>query len=252
MKDWPDFSGLQRKSQGIEGNDGAAQITFTIRYEELMTIFWIIYQREEYSLRVLHLISQIVEECEGNYTVWNYRLSCVKALVASEDEEGKNSLLKDELLYIRRYTIETPKNYQLWRYREQIITLYDFKEISLEWEDLQLVLIEEEKNYHAWQYRTWLLGKDKQRDWSKELEFCTECLKRDPYNNSAWTLRFHLQVQRFMFPEEEIDFVIGIGNEYPNNMSILNYLTKIESLNIVGLSGGDCSKRIGDFIAKAV
>lgn len=242
VEDWPDFSHLQRNSQGT--SNAAAQISYSIRYEELMTIFWIIYEREEFSLRVLDLISQIVEECEANYTVWNYRLRCVKALMLLEEDGGDN-LLKNELLYIRKYTIETPKNYQLWRYREEIISLYNFKEISFEWEDLQMVLIEEEKNYHAWQYRIWLLGKDSERDWKDELKFVTECILRDPYNNSAWTMRYYLQDKCFNFPKEEIEFSLKIGYKYPNNKSVLNYLTKIETRT------KEDSQEIGIFIANS-
>jgi protein farnesyltransferase/geranylgeranyltransferase type-1 subunit alpha len=124
------------------------------------------------------LIEWIVEEgCEGNYAAWSYKQNCLDS-----------RLLADELEYIRRYTIDTPKNYQLWQHRSVVVArMHSCGELNIgeELESVADELKENPKNYHAWQYRQHLL-QTYPFDRETESRFVLECLRRDSWNNSAW------------------------------------------------------------------
>ena len=60
---------------------------------------------EEYSSRVLTLTKEILEENASHYTVWKYRLDCVRAINAS---------LEEEVTFLNLMAEENPKSYQVW------------------------------------------------------------------------------------------------------------------------------------------
>ena len=55
----------------------------------------------------LQLTTRILELCEGHYTVWQQRRKIIHNMASNE-------LYWKELLFIRQYIVETPKNYQIW------------------------------------------------------------------------------------------------------------------------------------------
>lgn len=154
-----------------------------------MSEFWRAKASDERSEHVLQLTTRIIDVCEGHYTVWQYRRHLVDALKVD---------LLSELAFVRQYTVERPKNYQLWHHREAIIVrLFEASEegsirslIAAEREDLYLVLMDEPKNYHAWQYRQRLTRQLPSIMVDGELEFTRIMLIADPFNNSAWNHRF--------------------------------------------------------------
>lgn len=153
--------------------------------------FWRAREAGEQSERLLQLTTRIIDTCEGHYTVWQYRRRLVDVLHVD---------LHGELAFVRQYTVERPKNYQLWRHREAIIArLLESRDegnlrpfIEAEREDLCLVLMDEPKNYHAWQYRQWLTRQVPAAMVDGELEFTKDMLLADPFNNSAWNHRFFI------------------------------------------------------------
>ncbi len=51
---------------------------------------------------------------------------------------------------------------------------------------VQKILLErDQKNYHAWSFRAWLTNFSHIH--SEELIFAEKMIKKDAYNNSAWT-----------------------------------------------------------------
>ncbi|PJF16968.1 hypothetical protein PSACC_03206 [Paramicrosporidium saccamoebae] len=140
-----------------------------------------------------------------------------------------------ELAFIRQYTVERPKNYQLWyslhysnlrRHREQMVSMIETPEVlDAELADLALVLLEEPKNIHGWQYRQWLIRRFDA--WDGELSFLDEMLRGDPYNNSAWNHRLFLLKSRpnLLALKQEVGFIKEILTiDHLSNRSVLNYV----------------------------
>lgn len=153
---------------------------------------------------------------------------------------GVNPL--EELSFIRQYTVNTPKNYQLWRNREAMVSLVLNKPSSAEetrlikegeLRDLDMVFEDEPKNYHAWQYRLWLVG-HLSLDPQGEVDFTKRLLSNDPFNNSAWNHRYVLfeRNPKLLQLAAEVLFIGTVTQDYRKvpNPSILNYLHGIFSL----------------------
>lgn len=103
-----------------------------------------------------------------------------------------NKTLGEELEFIRAFTIETPKNYQLWQHRQIIVGKMASAEVaSMDLEATKVQLSEDAKNIHCWQYRQWLL-RHFNLHFKTELEYTETLLKKDVYNNSAWNHRYFL------------------------------------------------------------
>ncbi len=109
---------------------------------ELMDVFRTVLKREEYSERVIQLTTDILELNAGNYTVWQYRRSCLLAL---------NADLALELDYLDSYAEDNPKNYQIWYHRRVIVERSNNPTRELKF--TAKVLEEDSKNYHAWSHR---------------------------------------------------------------------------------------------------
>lgn len=158
--------------------------------EQMLAEFWRAKAAGDKSEQLLRLTARIIDACEGHYTVWQYRRHLVDVLKVD---------LRGELAFVRQYTVERPKNYQLWRHREAIVLrllqTHHAEEmrsvVAAEREDLSLVLIDEPKNYHAWQYRQWLVRQTPSSILlGEEAAFTKQALFADPFNNSAWNHRF--------------------------------------------------------------
>jgi protein farnesyltransferase/geranylgeranyltransferase type-1 subunit alpha len=140
--------------------------------------------RESDCQRTLLLTDYILSECEGHYTAWTIRRQCIKSLQE----------LESEMKWIEAYTVDCPKNYQLWQHRMQIFKSVMVRlagpgiegdRVSKELDSVFQELDRNPKNYHAWQYRAWLLLTYPIADLSVEVNNCSRMLQKDPLNNSA-------------------------------------------------------------------
>lgn len=77
--------------------------------KEARALFDFVQEGREISGRALQLTQDIIDQCEGHYTVWQYRRRLIKGLQIDPVQE---------LLFIRKYTNDRPKNYQLWYFCE--------------------------------------------------------------------------------------------------------------------------------------
>lgn len=103
-----------------------------------------------------------------------------------------NTPLGEELEFIRAFTIEAPKIYQLWQHRQIIVGRMASVEVaSMDLEATKDQLADDAKNIHCWQYRQWLL-RHFNLPFESELEYTEILLKKDVYNNSAWNHRYFL------------------------------------------------------------
>jgi protein farnesyltransferase/geranylgeranyltransferase type-1 subunit alpha len=102
-----------------------------------------------------------------------------------------NYSLEKELEYIREFTNETPKNYQLWQHRQMIIERMGSVFAAEDLEATKVHLEIDAKNIHCWQYRQWILRSFKITS-IDEFDYTEGLLARDVYNNSAWNHRMFL------------------------------------------------------------
>jgi len=62
----------------------------------------------ERSARALDVCERVIVMCEGHYTAWLYR----RYILCGEDSSRES--LMAEIVFIRQYAVDCPKNYQLW------------------------------------------------------------------------------------------------------------------------------------------
>ncbi|KAK6459189.1 geranylgeranyltransferase type I alpha subunit [Scheffersomyces xylosifermentans] len=208
------------------------QILYDDEYKHTIGILLGLLQIREYSERALYLTEKALELLASHYTIWIYRYDILVHL---------NKDLFEELDWCEQVALENEKNYQIWNYRQLIITriLATTDESSKkkfdphrEFPILQSMLESDPKNHHVWSYRMWLVKKFNLFKDDRENEFVNKCISADLWNNSAWSHRFFLKFsQEKDIPEETFatekvyvqDYII----ESPQNPSTWNYLTGI-------------------------
>jgi hypothetical protein len=145
-------------------------------------------QSGETSLRALALTGDAITLNPANYTAWQHRRACVRAL---------NADLRAELQYVERIAERSPKNYQVWQHRKVIVEWLG--DGSGEPTFTTVHLCDDAKNYHAWSHRQWAVKT--YGLWDGEMEFTEEMLMgaglvpygglpADVRNNSAWSHRW--------------------------------------------------------------
>lgn len=196
------------------------------------------------SKAALECTQKVIEINEGHYTAWytgllvtfsNYLRSFRRKVLFSFKDR---SLLENELDFIKEFTLETPKNYQLWQHRQIIVERIDNPEVFLkDLEDTKVQLSLDAKNIHCWQYRQWIVSKvmgdnDVLR---YELKYTELLLKDDVYNNSAWNHRYFLikasesyNANKDQCLMDEFDAIIQfLDKSYEDNECFWNYLAVI-------------------------
>jgi hypothetical protein len=89
--------------------------------------------------------------------------------------------LKLELEFTKKKALESPKNYQIWHHRREIVG--QLNDASLELAFIEDALADDSKNYHCWAYRQWVV---KRFDlWDGEVAFIDKMLQQDMRNNSV-------------------------------------------------------------------
>ena len=154
------------------------------------------------------------------------------------------SSLVDELNFIRAFTLETPKNYQLWQHRQVIVDKIESengdkcpKTAMSDLEDTKVQLSLDAKNIHCWQYRQWLLRHFNLSNLSlkSEFDYIDKLLIEDIYNNSAWNHRMFLIItseeynnDKNSFLMKEFEMIIGLLDESnEDNECFWNYLAAL-------------------------
>ena len=196
------------------------------------------------SKAALECTLKVIEISEGHYTAWytglrvnfsNYLRSFRRKVLLSFKDK---SLLENELEFIKGFTVETPKNYQLWQHRQIIVERIGDHEVFLkDLEDTKVQLSLDAKNIHCWQYRQWIVRKlmgdnDVLRS---ELKYTELLLKDDVYNNSAWNHRYFLikasesyKANKDQCLLDEFNAILQfLDKSYEDNECFWNYLTVI-------------------------
>ncbi|CUS24908.1 LAQU0S21e01156g1_1 [Lachancea quebecensis] len=199
------------------------QIMYDEEYRTVMGIARALLQRLEFSERALYATSQAIELVPAFYTMWNYRFQIVRTLYGADGVK-----LNCELDWLDEFTLNNPKNYQIWSYRQALLQLHPSPEFQRELPILQSMIDEDTKNYHVWSYRRWCVLFF--REFSNELQFASSLIARDVYNNSAWCHRmFVLKNQVREGPPSEVltgelHYTKKQIEIAPQNISSWNYL----------------------------
>lgn len=219
------------------------QILYTKEYKQLMFILNIVMKNFEYSNRTLELTSFLINLVPAFYTIWNFRFNILKKLSNDKGNDISN-YLNNELNWLDSIILNNPKNYQIWPYRQSILSiLHPSPILKNELPIIDIMLKDDDsKNYHIWSYRKWCILFF--NNFQFELTFLNELIDMDIYNNSAWSHRFF--TIKNLINSMNSDDSLSIFNseilyikqkiEYcPQNISTWNYLTGL--LNLFNKNG---------------
>ena len=143
----------------------------------MMDLFRGALKNGELSARVLELTEDLLAENAANYTVWQHRRECLRALKAD---------LSLELDFMDAFAEDNPKNYQIWHHRRTVVEIYGNPHREKAFTDKVFQM--DAKNYHAWAHRQWVVMKFGL--WEYELEYTERLVQEDIRNNSAWNHRW--------------------------------------------------------------
>lgn len=198
-------------------DSSVASILYTDKFKTVMGLFRALQQKEEYSECALALTGSVIELIAAHYTVWQYRHQIIIRL---------NKDINKELEWVDEITLDNPKNYQIWGYRQSLLKHLNMRDIHRDIPIIDVMIEDDPKNYHVWSYRKWCVQWCD--DWSNELPFVDKCLEKDVYNNSAWCHRYFTVCHSEKLSEQvfdyEVEYTMGKISLAPHNESSWNYL----------------------------
>ena len=101
-----DFSDVKIQDS-MDSKSQLVPINYDPDYSNLISIFRPLCIAQEYSLRVLHLTTEILEFNPSHYSIWKYRKDILLKL-------NDIKLWNDELIFLNQIGAENPKSYQIW------------------------------------------------------------------------------------------------------------------------------------------
>ncbi|KAG0670355.1 CAAX geranylgeranyltransferase alpha subunit [Maudiozyma exigua] len=227
IEDYKDVEPLPL-TQDVTNEEELCRIMYCDEYKQVMALMRRMISKDELSVRALRLNSRAIELSPAFYTAWNYRFRIIEHLLKEETQlqgEGHDAsyMLNKELDWLDEFTLNNPKNYQIWSYRQALLTqLYPHATFSREHPIMDLMLDDDSKNYHVWSYRKWCCAHFK--TYGQEMAFTERFIKRDVYNNSAWSYRFSMLKHSDVDLDQELQFVLDKIEYVPQNISTWNYL----------------------------
>lgn len=200
-----------------DGPEPIVPIVYPRGFVEVHDYFRAILKSNEKSERALKLTERALAFNAANYTAWTFRRQCLVALKAD---------LTKELVWSADLALATPKNYQLWHHRRELVSITGDSSHELELVRKVLEAEGDAKNYHAWSHRQWVLSKFGM--WDDELTYIDLLLAEDVRNNSAWNHRCFVLERTTGFGldilSEEWRYVRTALDKAPHNDSTWNYL----------------------------
>ena len=206
----PGWSDVQPIAQDDGDGEPVVAIAYSREFVDAMNYFRAIVRADERSARALELTAEVIAINAANYTAWYYRRLCLAALTVDSEQRPQRShpLWTAEFDFIQAILDESPKNYQIWFHRQQVVEAT--QDHSRELADIATVLAGDAKNYHAWTHRQWVLRTFRQ--WSGEIAFIEQLLDDDLRNNSAWNHRWFVVHHKQLDQEsKEADVDAGSG-----------------------------------------
>ncbi|RZB84364.1 protein farnesyltransferase/geranylgeranyltransferase type-1 subunit alpha-like isoform X1 [Glycine soja] len=235
--EWSDVTPLPQN----DGPNPVVPIQYTEDFSQVMDYFRAVYLADERSPRALALTAEAVQFNSGNYTVCQVRIKFFRLrlflFISSLLQvwhfrrlllESLKVDLNAELDFVERMAAGNSKNYQMWHHRRWVAEKLGPEARKNELEFTKKILSVDAKHYHAWSHRQWVL--QALGGWEDELNYCTELLKEDIFNNSAWNQRYFV-ITRSPFlgglkamRESEVLYTIEAIIAYPENESSWRYL----------------------------
>ena len=226
-----DYSDVKPLPIETDLQDELCRIMYTEDYKRLMGLARALISLNELSPRALQLTAEIIDVAPAFYTIWNYRFNIVRHMMG--ESEDTVLYLNKELDWLDEVTLNNPKNYQIWSYRQSLLKLHPSPSFQRELPILKLMIDDDSKNYHVWSYRKWccLFFSDFQH----ELAYASDLIETDIYNNSAWTHRMFYWVNAKdviskVELADELQFIMDKIQLVPQNISPWTYLRGFQEL----------------------
>ena len=226
-----DYSDVKPLPIETDLQDELCRIMYTEDYKRLMGLARALISLNELSPRALQLTAEIIDVAPAFYTIWNYRFNIVRHMMS--ESEDTVLYLNKELDWLDEVTLNNPKNYQIWSYRQSLLKLHPSPSFKRELPILKLMIDDDSKNYHVWSYRKWccLFFSDFQH----ELAYASDLIETDIYNNSAWTHRMFYWVNAKdviskVELADELQFIMDKIQLVPQNISPWTYLRGFQEL----------------------
>lgn len=127
-----DYSDVKPLPIETDLQDELCRIMYTEDYKRLMGLARALISLNELSPRALQLTAEIIDVAPAFYTIWNYRFNIVRHMMS--ESEDIVLYLNKELDWLDEVTLNNPKNYQIWSYRQSLLKLHpspSFKESCL-------------------------------------------------------------------------------------------------------------------------
>ena len=236
------------------------KIMYSNEYIHKMRLFNTLLKSKEYSERSLYITGEIINLIPAYYTAWNFRFQILQHIIENITENWQTnnedtfqdvkscivSKLNDELDLLDEFTLNNPKNYQIWSYRQAILSkLHPNPSFQRETPIIQMMLDDDTKNHHVWSYRKWcckffFFSQENKKEikntilnLSNEWAFVDAFVERDIYNNSAWCHRNYI-LQQLQTNDNKANHLLEIQSEIqytkekidlaPHNISPWAYL----------------------------
>ncbi|PRT54709.1 Protein farnesyltransferase/geranylgeranyltransferase type-1 subunit alpha [Wickerhamiella sorbophila] len=181
-----------------------AAIAYSDEYKKAMGYLRAVMGAGEHSERALALTKQIIADNAAHYSVWDYRLDIVKNIGNDVFDYRKVGLVKshaptigEDGEWLNELTLDTPKNYQIWNYRQHL-EIKDCPEYyNGEVVAVKFILEDDPKNFHAWSHLKWTVSSSLKNCSAPLLlepllEYTNQLIQEDVFNNSAWSFRYFL------------------------------------------------------------
>ena len=146
-EEWADVVPLE---QDDGPGDPVVSIQYTAQFVDTMNYFRAVVRADERTARTLSLTAEAIDLNAANYSAWYYRRLCLKAVT---DGAATHPLWTEEFDFIDTIMAASPKNYQIWFHRQQVVEAT--QDASRELAAIARVLAGDAKNYHAFAHRQW-------------------------------------------------------------------------------------------------
>lgn len=235
MKLWSDYDWSGVKPVFIpDEKRQLARINYSEEFAVSMAYLRAIQRSHEISERALALTQAILELNPAHYSVWDYRFEIVKEIGNDMYDPKEVGLVRSDKFppvgedgaWLNEFTLDHPKNYQVWNYRQHLadpISLEFFRgELLL----VRIVLEDDPKNFHAWSHFKWAVQNAPPGTYDVPglLDYAGKLLHDDVWNNSAWSFRYFLfQHYDELQKTSELDFVTQKIAEAPQNEAAWSY-----------------------------
>lgn len=236
MKQWNDYDWSDIEPIFIpEENRQLARINYSEDFAVAMAYLRALQPTQEISERALTLTQDILEMNPAHYSVWDYRFKIVTEIGNKVYDPKEVGLVRisayppigEDGSWLNDFTLEHPKNYQIWNYRQHLVD--PTSEAFFRGEQLlvHIILEDDSKNFHAWSHYKWAIQAAPANTFNvaELLEYADSLLKADVWNNSAWSFRFFI-FQYFpdaLEKHAELEYVTQKIEEAPQNESVWSY-----------------------------